>query len=1331
MRPGRSAEPEDGPEASLAFEVRAVWGGGPVRTFAGSISLSSGSLEIVRNLSVQDDSVGTLRRISNSEVAVLPHSASSFGGADLLLKGSADSELQFQWEDPNGGRPPEPVRIKLAELLHERLMEAIDARGTRLAIERQAHDRIRVTVNDGKPILSPGQRCSLSVEGYFHNNIAAGEHRLNVRLVEEATNKVVAHYQRDVDVDAQGSFARQSFSDIELPARPGVYCFEIGLQRRRLINSFINAIAVADRKYEIVVVDDQPPASGTTEWQELAQIYPAGASWWDGVGRFRVPSVKTLTPLVSHASKSVGSEEHKRRLSGDSECLVLAPGAWQAFPLAVSDSGVPHRLTIKVLADQPQKLVLSIQESASPGDASGLKLDSGMVVDRHAAGQGEAVAHELIFWPKTAHPYLLVLNVDPAKDAAVAEITLEVAPGGLTNLHHASQTPSVQRLAAIYFDKPLLAENFGAVRRVDSRGHRELDSWRTVLEASTRLADYTQWSGHNAAILTVATQGGACYPSRALSPSPKFDSGTFLSDGSSPPIKDLTEVVCREFDRRGLKLILAIELEGTLPDLVRYESTEPGNGSLFQISEDVQTGISPEQPSTRRTTRYNPLDPRVQTALSRVIQELLQRYAQHACFAGVQINLSDRGHFNFAGDRWGYDAASLQRFQRSVGAALPTDVQERQQLFSGALRLEFLSARSRELAQFYARLADEVAESRQGAKLLINPSKLLSASASADSFADVGSRTLTASEMLRGHGIDCAALTANEQICMLRPETDSPLRAPVARAWAYQLAGDAQLDTAFRASGSGAILHQTPTGFRLPDFDKVSPLGREGSRTWLFPHASQAGDAARRGLVSRLFHADVQVLASGGWMALMGQETAVRPVLNVLKELPPLCMDDLTCDQASATLRARRIEHAGKTYLQLVNNASWHEKVVVQLQAKRQTTLRLLGAVDDQPRIIPAGQPYILQLPMSPYSLAGVCVDADDITLASLTSAPEAEVGEQLQRRLAELQVCIDRAGELNEQQTLGLRGGDFEAWDSDGKPTGWTVSTHPSTAVTEERELPRSGNRCVRIDNNGNGAATAWIQSDRIAIPSTGRLALEVWVRSAPGLAQPSVRLSVIGRDREGKRFQRWHDFVPASSGGTQIPIDWGRRPLVLLVPDVPNEDLTELQVAVDLIGAGRLWVDDVRVYGMYLHPDEQVHLLGQMFLANERMRKGDFSLADQLLDSFWACFLFSYLSPSGSTTGPTAATAGTAKTATGAGPASGEKFSGEPRMTKSGGTAATAAQSAGDKRLSGKTPSDQSANNESKPPSRASGTVPTWRSSSQPRFNQWQEALRQRWQR
>lgn len=1278
--PCRSAEAEQSvPAAGWQFEVRAVWGGGPVRSFGGAVSITNGSLEVVRNLSVQDDAVGTLRSVSNSEVVIEPHSASAFGGADLFIKGSANSELQFQWQDPSGGPAPEGISIPISQLLRGRSLHTVDARGTRLAIERQVHDKLRARLNRGQTVFTVGEPCSLTVEGYA-NELPHGEYRVNVRLLEEATKRSIANLQRDVDVDEHGCFAAQTFSEIEIPSCSGVYCFEIGVQRKRLINSFINAIAVANRKLEFVVTDNQPKPETEMRWQELSQVYPTGTSWWDSLGKFHIPNVKTLTPLVTHAARPLSSGEHARRMVGGSECMALKHGAWQAFPLPIESVGSPHRVRIKMPCDQPQRLVFSIQEASTAVDSAGLRLDSGTVIEPSSIKNDSFVTHELVFWPKTLQPYLLVLNADPIKDAALAEVDLDVAPTGLNELQLENGNDSARgkRLNSLYFDKPLLAENFGAVRRLDTKGQRELDSWQTSYEASTRLADYTAWSGFNTATVTIATQGGAIYPSQILAPSPKFDSGTFLSDGSCPDIKDVTELICREFDRRDLKLVLALDIEGRLPQLERENLGAKVSDSLYQVDLDGNVARAEVKLNSAGSTHYNPLDVRVQGTLSRIVREVAQRYAHHPCFAGVQLNLSEMSHFNFAGDRWGFDAASMARLERSLGAPLPADPIQRHQFLSGTLRSTFVTERAAQLAHFYSQLATELTKSRADAKLLINPSRLLAAPPVAENFLAAQSQTLGTTEVLLSCGIDCAALAANDSICVLRPETDSPLRSPVARAWSFQLASDAELDAVVTGKNSGAIIHQIPIGFRLPDFDKANAFANQNQRTWLFPHVSSAGDSARRAFIARLFSADSLIVASGGWLVPMGQEVALRPMLDVLDSLPPVTMNDVALEGTAATLRVRQAEYDGQSFFQIINNASWQQTVVLHLQVPRSSQLHVLGDPATEPRGVQAGEVTVVELDLQPYSLVGLRVESTAVRVVSATSTPEARLAEKMERRLAELQTCIDRAGELNEQQTLGLRGTDFETWTPEGNPEGWTISSHPNTSVTQEHELPHGGNTCVRLENRGNGAATAWVQSDRIAIPTTGRLALEVWARSATGSEQPTVRLSLIGRYRDGKRFLRWHEFSSTGRERPQIPIDWGRRPLVLLVPDVPNEELTELYVAIDLIGPGRVWLDDVRVYGMYLHAEEKVHLLGQMFLAKEQIRKGDFALADQLLESFWATFLLTYLTPQ--------------------------------TPTASGDSVPVANAKGSD---------------------RSGSAVPSWRSSSQPRFNQWQESLRQRWQR
>ncbi len=1324
------------PSAEMVIEVRAVWGGGPARSFAGAITVSDGSLEVIRNLSIQDDAAAAVLTSERNQLAIRPHSPASFGGVDLKIRGKPDSQLTFEFREPGSAEHPQTIQVLLKQLLSGREQFTIDKRGSKLALERPLHDRLRARLNQGRSILRLGETANLLVEGY-RTNMPAGDYRLNVRLQETVSGRSNYATYQDITIDEQGSFTPANFN-VTLPDQAGVYEFDISLARKRLINNLIGTTALPNRRVEFVIApgpgDSTTPknALSTTQWQSLAQIYPAGVSWWDSLGKFRIPTVKNISPLVSQVVRPLSSGDHQRQMIGNRECMVLAAGAWQAFPLAITELGVPHRVTIQVPAGSPQKLAFSVHEPSQASDAPSLRLDTGLIVEAGATTADGMTTHHMLFWPKQLHSLFLVMNTDIQRQAILAEINLEVAPDGLHDARRAGEDGAVasnlqnsqarnsdlqagdQRICSVYIDKPLLAENFCAARRVE--GPRELDGWLAVWQSSQRLAEYTAWSGHNAATVTVATQGGAIYPSQIWNPTHKFDSGTFIADGSSPDIKDWVELMCCQFDQRGLKLILALDIEGPLAELeqAELEKVRPNPevmNARYQTDIDGQLAKpnhNDQTPDARRHTLYNPLDSRVQSVLTRLVGELAERYGKHACFAGVQINLSERSHFNFAGDAWGYDAESCADLERSLSSMLPKDAEDRKRLLLGPLRLSFLNERAARLTAFYGRLAKEVVARNPSARLVINPTKLVAMPPASENYLMAASQSLSANDLLMASGVDCRALSQLEHAVLLRPEADSPLRVPASRAWAYRLADDSQLDAILAGTGAGAIVQQLPTSFRLPDFDKVNPYGNGKSKTWLFPHGLSAGHASRRSLVHRLYQADVQHLASGGWLVPIGQEDAVRPLVQAFQQFPVAIMRDLAPSGVSPTLKVRRTEDAGKTYLQLVNVASWPESVTIQLRCPVDSQARKFGCLQKESatnqsgvsqsgvsqamatgQSIAAGQATSIQLTLPAYGLAGVCVECDPIELLSIVSTPPQNLSERMERRLSELQKLIDRAGELNEQQTLGLRGGDFEEWDTNNLPVGWTVSTHPRTTVSKENELPRSGNACVRLENRSGNNATAWIQSERIAIPTTGRLALEVWVRTLPGPNQPTVRLSLVGRYRDGKRYQRWHEFVSTSDSQAEsstassnragrLPIDWGNRPLVLLVPDVPNEELIELRAAIDVVNAGTLWVDDVRVYGMYLHPDEKVHLSGQMFMAREQMRQGNYALADQMLTSFWSNFLSTYL------------------------PAD----VGQPG-------------------------NELGRINEARLPTASPTSGPAWRKPNAPRVNQWQENWRNRWQR
>jgi hypothetical protein len=68
----------------------------------------------------------------------------------------------------------------------------------------------------------------------------------------------------------------------------------------------------------------------------------------------------------------------------------------------------------------------------------------------------------------------------------------------------------------------------------------------------------------------------------------------------------------------------------------------------------------------------------------------------------------------------------------------------------------------------------------------------------------------------------------------------------------------------------------------------------------------------------------------------------------------------------------------------------------------------------------------------------------------------------------------------------------------------------------------------------------------------------------------------------------------------------------------------LAELQVAIDLIGKGRIWVDDVEVVQSWLHPDERNYLRGQVLVVKQKLANNNPYAADRLLRTPWSEYLF-----------------------------------------------------------------------------------------------------------
>ena len=272
----------------------------------------------------------------------------------------------------------------------------------------------------------------------------------------------------------------------------------------------------------------------------------------------------------------------------------------------------------------------------------------------------------------------------------------------------------------------------------------------------------------------------------------------------------------------------------------------------------------------------------------------------------------------------------------------------------------------------------------------------------------------------------------------------------------------------------------------------------------------------------------------------------------------------------------------------------------------------------------------VWQFDLPPYDLVAFKISDPQFKLNGFIHSPDPSLVENMKREIDSLENMMTLISDTARAESLDVPGGDFENWIDGVRPMGWTVSSLPQVTIRQEKSLPHSGSSCIAIENDNQSQVSAWIQSEKIRIPASGRLVVNAWVRAPSVGNQPQVlRLSLIGRTLDGRRYQRSHQFG-AQPAGHELANDWGKRPVTLFVTDLPSAELAELYVAFDLVGPGKVWVDDIQAQEAYLSPDERIQIRGQIFLAKEKLRDNNAYPAEQVLNSHLARYLASLRSKS-----------------------------------------------------------------------------------------------------
>lgn len=1261
------AAPATAADGALDVTLRFQWTCQASTEIDGEIIASQGQFDDPQNLSMDAGTTGGFwLRDDRRSLRIRPRGAPQRLGLQMRYRGDREGPIllrlmlrgEAEAASP-AGEAGKAVEISLnPEELCKGDWEQRIAPGVELHISRAPSDalRLRLGASDAT-VFSTSESVPLRVTASAIGSSQARNLELRMELRRDGDSSKSPQWERKIALEPDAVAALTSSpaaveidaGALEMPASEGVYTLVARLapsggsslvDRLSHPELFVAAEPIAQRSVQFVVLAPTPPPTDPKPMSEVARLRPLDRNWI-GVG-----SVNAIS------GKPLGRETYDGR-----EVAALAPGDWLAQPIPISEPGKPHVVVVRYPADRPLKIGVSIRQPDAAGASSPLGVDTGVVDEPGTtsfdfqttasggtasgeAGGGRAAEarwgqHRVVFWPRSRQAVVVVTNADSRQSVRIESIAVEAGParlgGGVTDAKSG-------RMAAIYLDKPLMPDAFGCDRAIDSQGPAALEDWTTFLQAGLRLVDYVQASGANAAVVTVASEGATLYPTGVFAATPRYDRGIFFSDGRDPVRKDVLELLLRLFDRAGLRLIAGVELATPLPALeAALEDPEAAVGLEWRDAVGRRY-VEGRPPRHGLAPYYNPLDGRTEKQIAAVVDELVARYAHHRSLSGVGLHLGPQTYMQLPSAQWGRDARTLERIRGdwSAGstASPPPSGTAINAWLDGDGAQWHSQWRQRQLGELFERLAARTAE---------RPLLLLTADFVSPTDGEGGD----------AHGLDWRRLATRPGVMPMRLIREQLLIEPAHRIVDAKMNEDfgwdallgetspgastpAPLVEPASESVAGSLLFRPPTEHKVTLHAGVLPWDRSGKTLTLFTHAVPGGDAYRMRLARLLDSVDARVIAVGGWTPSVGQEAVGRSFLTTFGQLPVGAFRSVPPeDDAARVVRVRQYRGADGLYVYAVNTAPWAMRVRIATNAAAGTPVRRLGAAS---QVAVAGQPasdpqqwevgsrfagsggaapaggatttWAGELAPGELVAFRVAGPAGEVVAWSGSPASANRVAEQLAVQVEDLSARVAILGRPREFPCL--QNGGFES-GTEERIDGWLRAQHPAGCVRFTSDGAQ-GKRAIVLRNEARPGARTWLLSESLPTPETGRIAVSFRARSLAGAAR--VRVAVEGRVREMALRRSVEIDLPA--GG-----EWPQEAIWLKVSDLPDGEVEELRLAIDLITPGEIALDDIRLYDFYLTDRERSELQRQTFVAVERMRRGDFSAAARLLDSHWARYL------------------------------------------------------------------------------------------------------------
>jgi len=1205
------------------LQLRVAFGGGAARTWRGSLKVQNGSLADLRYLGLDADESATIY-LDGDAVLIRQLAERDYDGFDVRLQAAAGTALKFELAPEKHPEETRHIEIPLADLITGYYHTELDSQGNQLLIQRVSGDALRVIFDRTSLVFTPGETFDFQIQPHQLGVEAGAALRYHVQLVAARTDKALWEQDLESTLGEGGSSDPVGPVSVVIPPAEGVYDIVVSAYRKKTLRStFVRPKPLYQRRVQLVAIASAAAAEPAQAWELVDTIDPKSARWMEWLTR--LPKLPLLPDIRQEPLRNGKSSTLRHQ---QQDLVQLAPGGWQAYPLPVQEVGKPHLLEVEYPNDLPQTLAISIVEPNAVGKVVPLGLDSGVYVTPPvAADLPSMLRHKLIFWPRTATPLVLLTNRQDEAPAVFGRIRVYAGPVTLPAVTSGTGAVPPARLLAAYFDKPLFPENFCASEVADDGTVRSLRDWVTFYEGGRRLVEYLKHVGYNGAVICVARQGSAIYPSVTFNPTPKYDTGTLFSTGQDPVRKDVLEMLFRLFDREGLTLVPAVQFSFTLDDLERQMrgggseadgiALAEGQGRTWRELRGADHGMGPH---------YNPLDPRVQATMRQVLNELTDRYARHTAFGGLALQLDPETYAILPGEPWGQDQVTRRRFEQTLAqgdTALRAEGRgliRKAEFRSRDRQRDWLAWRARQLAQFHRDMLEDLTRRRPDTRLLLLGGNAFTSPAVQPLLRPTLPNEPDVQGALLQLGLDVEQYADQDRIVFCRPDRIAPRTPLNPQAVNINLATNPVVDSTFlQLQSAASLFYHEVLPISLPSFDAASPFGQDNTRTALFTHVAPSGVHNRQRFVHHLALRDVQTLLDGGWMLSLGQEEALQSLFDTLRCLPARgfeTIEPLASGLPSQPLVVRTLAHDKSTYVYVVNDSPWPISAEIDAQTPGPCPLAPLGSRSlPEPRW--TGTQMTWDIDLEPYDVVAAVIHSDQVRVETWRVTIDRNSYAQLRQQVNELSV---RATMLARASSLDVLANPGFEQAADRLP-GWIHAQGSGISITPTSQEHFDGAQSLRMATTEQ-EKVAWIRSDPFSPPKTGRIAVMVRLKVADPQQQPPLRLAIEGRRFDGSTYYK--PFNVAQNARVQLlDTDWGEKPFVMLVSDLPTQELADLRVGFDLMGPGEVWIDDVQVYDRWFPKNERDDLMIMSGLAARSLSMGQLADCQRILSGYWPQFL------------------------------------------------------------------------------------------------------------